>query len=192
MANNQEEPLGLVKSWIQTDKGLGKTLSGASGFFRILGFEEIVFLLKSSTLPLLKSGVIEHTTSMGDKTTTTSENQVLNDISFSILEKDTLIAKNAIECIQTSGMNGELSLEFYVGNSQFSKPQLWGYGLYSTLKIEDGIEIDSESTESPMSISGTISTHYFPPMPNPNENLRASASETLGDLLASKGTGVVC
>jgi hypothetical protein len=69
---------------------------------------------------------------------------------------------------------------------------LWGKGSFGTIKIEEGIEIDSESTESPMTISGTLSCHYFPPMPNRSEAVQAMALETLNDLLASKGTGVEC
>jgi hypothetical protein len=193
--NNQDTPLGLVEAWIKTDKfgGLGTVLSGSSAFFRVVGFDELTFLLKSSALPLLKSGVIEYSTPMGDKTSAPSINQTLNDISFTLIERDLLTAKNAIECIQTSGINGSLMLEFYVGNSQFIKPQIWGYGQGGTLKIEDGIEIDNESTESPMTISGTFSCHYFPPsIPTPNLNVRAATANLLQDVINNEGKGVEC
>lgn len=192
MSNNQDEPLGLVNQWIATDKGMGHTLAGSAGFFRIRGFEELTFLVKSSALPMLKSSAIEGTTSMGDKTQTPSQNQTLNELSFTLVMKSSLVSKQSIECIQTSGINGKLQVEFYVGNSQFEKPQLWGYGTHGLIKIEEGVEIDAESTESPMTLSGTLVVHYTPPMPQVNENARAGAIQTLNDLLSSKGTGVEC
>lgn len=192
MSNNQDEPLGLVNQWIQTDKGMGHTLAGSAGFFRIRGFEELTFLVKSSALPMLKSGVIDYTTTMGDKTQTPSQNQTLNDLPFTLVVKSSLISKQSIECIQTSGINGKLAVEFYAGNSQFEKPQLWGYGFHGTIKIESPVDIDAESTESPMTLSGTLTVHYHPPMPIINNNIRAGAIETLDSVLESKGTGIEC
>lgn len=180
-------PMEVTKNFIIAEKGAGDVLASSSAYLVIKGFEHLTFMAKTHSLAVVKNGVIEYSTPTGNKTFGKGKNQTYNQIPISFNERENLDVKNAIECIQTSGHNGELEVEFFIGDGEHVASKSWGKAVLGYIVVEDNPEADSEGSETPMSHSIMLHCHYFPDKPNINESLRGIAHQTISSLNGVSG-----
>ncbi len=182
----------ITKRFMVAEKGAGDVLASSSAYLVIKGFEHLTFFTKTFNLATVKNGVIEYSTPTGNKTFGKGKNQSYNQIPISFNERENLDVKQAIECIQTSGHNGELEVEFFIGDGEQVASKSWGKGIFGFIVVEDNPESDSEGSETPMSYSATLHCHYFPNKPVINEALKGVAHKVINDLNGVDGSYMSC
>ncbi len=176
------QPMEVTKRFLVAEKGAGDVLASSSAYVVIKGFEHLTFMTKTFSLAVIKNGVIEYSTPTGNKTFGKGKNQTYNQIPISFNERENLDVKNAIECIQTSGHNGELEVEFFIGDGELVASKSWGTAVMGYVVVEDNPEADAEGSETPMSQSIMLHCHYFPNKPIINEALKGIAHKAINDL----------
>lgn len=180
-------PMEVTKNFIVAEKGAGDVLASSSAYLVIKGFEHLTFMTKTFSLAIVKNGVIEYATPTGNKTFGKGKNQSYNQIPISFNERENMDVKQAIECIQTSGLNGELEVEFFIGDGEQVASKSWGKLIAGYIMVEDNPETDSEGSETPMSHSITLHGHYFPDKPAINESLKGIAHQVIDELNSVDG-----
>ncbi len=185
-------PMEVTKHFITAEKGAGDVLASSSSYVVIKGFEHLTFMTKTHSLPVVKNGVIEYSTPTGNKTFGKGKNQSYNQIPLTFNERENLDVKQAIEMIQTSGKNGELEIEFYIGDGEQIASKLWGKASHGFIVVEDGVESDAEGSETPMSQTATLHCHYFPACPEINEALVGIAHKAIAELNSVDGGYLDC
>ncbi|MFT7880426.1 MAG: hypothetical protein ABXS91_08540 [Sulfurimonas sp.] len=180
-------PMEVTKNFIIAEKGAGDVLASSSAYLVIKGFEHLTFMTKTHSLAVVKNGVIEYSTPTGNKTFGKGKNQTYNQIPISFNEREGMDVKQAIECIQTSGRNGELEVEFFIGDGEHVASRSWGKLFAGFIVVEDNPEADSEGSETPLSQSVTLHGHYFPDKPVINESLKGIAHKSINELNSVDG-----
>ncbi|NOR58057.1 MAG: hypothetical protein GQ474_05990 [Sulfurimonas sp.] len=185
-------PMEVTKNFIIAEKGAGNVLASSSAYIVIKGFEHLTFMTKTFSLAVIKNGIIEYSTPTGNKTFGKAKNQTYNTIPISFNEREGMDVKDAIECIQTSGHNGELEVEFFIGDGEHVASKSWGKAIAGFIVVEDNPEADSEGSETALSHSVTLHCHYFPNKPTINESLKGIAYKAIEKLNAVDGTYKDC
>lgn len=175
-------PMQITKNFILAEKGAGDVLASSSFYLVVKGFEHLTFMSATHGLPVLKNGVIEYSTPTGNKTFGKGKTQSYNQIPVTFNERENMDVKNAIECIQTSGRNGELEVGFYVGDGEHIASKPWGTLSHGFLVVEDSPEADSEGSETPAKQSIMFHGHYFPDEIVINEALKGIAHKVINEL----------
>ena len=181
------QPMEVTKRFLVAEKGAGDVLASSSAYVVFKGFEHLTFMTKTFSLATVKNGVIEYSTPTGNKTFGKGKNQTYNQIPISFNERENLDVKNAIECIQTSGHNGELEVEFFIGDGEHVASKSWGTAVMGFVVVEDNPEADAEGSETPMSHSIMLHCHYFPNKPIINEALKGIAHKAINELHSVDG-----
>ena len=169
-------PFQTQKSFVVADKSKDKKLIGADAVMIIKGYENISFLIKTNSLPMLKNDEnIEYNTLHGAKTQEAGLIQTYNELPVTFMENQSTYVKDTIEKIIMEDKNDELEIEFYTGRD-IENMKLWGTLQYAKIVLGDYPEADTEATTTPMTITATIGGHYFPP----EDEVRVNLKNTLG------------
>ena len=155
-------PMEFVRTLVLADRSAGEILSSASAFMVIKGVEELTLSITTGSLPVIKNGGIDYSAQTGAKMKGRGKNQSLNELSITLHERETLSTKKAVENTQLSNKNGDLEIEFWVGDGELVPSTLWGKMILGLIITEDNPEFDAEGTESPMSRTFSLVGHYFP------------------------------
>jgi hypothetical protein len=167
-------PFQTQKSFTVASKSKDKKLIGADAVMIIKGYEDMSFLIKTNSLPMLKNDeTIEYNTIHGAKTSESGKIQTLNELPVTFMENQSTYVKDTIETIVTEDKNDELEIEFYVGRD-VENMKLWGTLQYASIVLGDFPEADTEATTTPMTITATIKGHYFPPAKEVRVNLKST------------------
>lgn len=180
-------PMEVTKNFIIAEKGAGDILASSSAYLVIKGFEHLTFFTKTFNLAVAKNGIIEYSTPTGNKTFGKGKNQTYNQMQLAFNEREGLDVKQAIECIQTSGQNGELEVEFFIGDGERVATKSWGKLFAGYIAVEDSPETDAEGSETPMTFTVTLHGHYFPDKPSINESLKGIAHRVINQLSGVTG-----
>lgn len=181
------QPMEYVKELLLAEKGSGEILAASSAWLKIQGAEEITLSVTTGSLPMVRNGQIEWSSPTGLKMAGIGKNQTKNDIQITVNERDTMSMKKAINQIMLSGRNGNLEVEFWIGDGEHIKSQLWGKAIAGMIIYEDAPEFDAEGTETPMKHSFVLSCHYFPENCDVDEASRGIAANTLDKLETIEG-----
>jgi len=179
--------MDVTKRFIVAEKGAGDVLASSSAYLVIKGFEQLSFMTASFNLPTLKNGVIEYATPTGNKTFGKGKNQSYVQLPITFNEREGMDVKSAIECIMTSGHNGELEIDYYIGDGELIESKMWGTAVLGYIVVEDTPEADAEGSETPMKQSITLHAHYFPENIVINEALTGIAHQAINDLNGVSG-----
>jgi len=185
-------PMEVAKAFHVAERGAGDVLASSSVYMHFINYEELTFMIATSSLPMLKNGVIEYSLMTGHKTFGKGKNQTYNQLPITFNERDTMVVKNALECIKASGINGELEVEFWVGDGEHVGSKLWGKAVNGFIVTEDNPEADSEGSETPMKISITLHCHYFPEELSTNDALRGNSADAVEKLNSVTGDFLDC
>ena len=185
-------PMEVTKKFITAEKGAGDVLASSSFYLVIKGFEHLTFMSATHGLPVLKNGIIEYSTPTGNKTFGKGKTQTYNQIPVTFNEREGMDVKNAIECIQTSGQNGDLEVGFYVGDGEHIASKPWGILSNAFVVVEDSPEADAEGSETPAKQTIMIHGHYFADEIVINEALRGTAFAVIEDLHSNEAGYQAC
>ena len=165
-------PFATQKAFAIAEKSLDKKLTGADAVIIVSGYENTAFMIKTSSLPMIKNDEsVEFTGIHGVKTSEEGKIQTYNELPVTFMENQSLFIKEVVEQIITEDKNDELEIEFWVGRD-ITNMKLWGKLQYASIHNGDYPEADTEAGTAPMNLSFTLKGHYFPPTKEKKSNLK--------------------
>lgn len=159
MANTTE----IAKTFVATSRsaGIGSPVSSADGWFVVRGYPALTFNFKTSQIPVLQVETIEVSLATGVKDEVPSLTQTKQTIPASFIVRSSLGTLNDLNRILLDGDNGSLEIDYYINTKDRSEIKYLGKLEHGAIKIEEGIEIDTEGTTSTMTLQATFVGHYF-------------------------------
>lgn len=178
------EGMEVTANFIAQHHSMSDPLAGSAGLIVIRGgFEALTFNVKTHQFPALKNDVIEASLPLGIKTESVSRLQPLQNLPITLIERGNGITTDMIDVIlKDPTVNGHLTVDFYTGDGDVSEMKHHSQIKYGIIKVEEGMESDTESTTTSATRSITLSGMMQCKDTDAHKNENATAIGTLKTL----------
>jgi hypothetical protein len=175
------EGMEVTANFVAQHHSMSDPLASSAGLIVIRGgFEALTFNVKTHQFPSLKNDDIETSLPLGIKTESASRLQVLQSLPVTLIERGNGITTDMIDVIlKDPKINGHLTVDFYTGDGDVSEMTHHSQIVHSLIKVEEGMEGDSEGTTTSFTRSITLSGMLQCKESDSHKNENATAIGTL-------------